>query len=237
MNNYELKTEKFTGPIEKLLEIIEEKKMPITDLSLAEVTADFLNYLKTIESVEPRLLADFIVVASRLLLIKSKSLLPDLELTEEEETGIKDLEERLKLYQTFKPAINLFKKVWEQKGYSVSRPLFHGRPPVFYPPNDLSVEILRKSAELIFEALRQLEPEVLIIESSIISLEEKIKEVVNRLEKGLQQFGELAKEKSRSEVIILFLALLHLLRDQIIRAEQNQGFSEITITKRENGLF
>ncbi|MEK7555492.1 MAG: segregation/condensation protein A [Patescibacteria group bacterium] len=237
MKNYELKTEQFTGPIEKLLEFIEEKKMSITDLSLAEVTADFLNYLKTIETIEPRLLADFIVVASRLLLIKSKSLLPGLELTEEEEIGINDLEERLRRYQEFKPAINLFKKAWERKGYSVSRPLFHGRPPVFYPPKDLNVEILRKSVESIFEALKQLEPEVQIIESSMISLEEKIKEVINRLEKGLQQFGELTKEKSRSEVIILFLALLHLLRDQIIKVEQKEGFSEIAITKHERSLF
>ena len=83
--NYELKTEQFSGPIEKLWELIEEKKLEITELNLAEVTADFLNYLKTIEKVEPKLLADFVVIASRLLLIKSKALLPNLELTVEEE--------------------------------------------------------------------------------------------------------------------------------------------------------
>ncbi|MEE8131452.1 MAG: segregation/condensation protein A [Candidatus Paceibacterota bacterium] len=228
---YQLTLQQFTGPIEKLLELIEEKKLPVAELSLAEVTADFLNYLKTIKEVEPRILADFVVVASRLLLIKSKSLLPNLELTEEEERGIKDLEERLRRYQAFKPAINLFKKTWEQKGYSVSRPLFHGRPPVFYPPKDLDVKILHSAVNSIFETLKQLSPEVQTIELSAISLEEKIKEIIKRLESGIQQFGKLTKEKSRSEVIVLFIALLHLLRDQIIKAEQKQGFSDIIIEK------
>lgn len=233
--NYELRTQQFTGPIEKLLELIEEKKLPIADLSLAEVTADFLNYLKAIEKAEPRVLADFIVVASRLLLIKSKALLPNLELTEEEQEGIKDLEERLRRYKEFKPAIDLFKKTWEQKGYSVARPLFLGRPPIFYPPKDLDAKILHSAVNSIFETLKQLSPEVQTIESSMISLEEKIKEVVNRLESGIQQFGAFTKEKSRSEVIVLFLALLHLLRDQIIKADQKQGFSDIIIEKHESG--
>ena len=89
--NYEFKTEQFSGPIEKLLELIEEKKMEITELNLADVTADFLKYLEKLESVESRLLADFIVVASKLLLIKSKAILPGLPITEEEEKDIKDL--------------------------------------------------------------------------------------------------------------------------------------------------
>ena len=88
---YQLNIQQFFGPIEKLLELIEEKKMEITDLNLAEVTADFLNYLKTLVNVDSRVLADFVVVASRLLLIKSKALLPSLELTEEEEQDISDL--------------------------------------------------------------------------------------------------------------------------------------------------
>ncbi len=228
---YQLKLRQFAGPIEKLLELIEEKKLPIAELSLAEVTADFLNYIKAMEAVEPRILADFVVVASRLLLIKSKALLPNLELTEEEEDGIKDLEERLKRYQAFKPAIGLFKKLWERKGHSVSRPFLFGRPSIFYPPKDLNSETLREAVESVFEILKRLEPEVQTIESSMISLEEKIGEIVKCLESGIRQFGALAKEKSRSEVIVLFLALLHLLRDQLIKAEQKQGFSDIIIEK------
>src|SRR3989338_9156814 len=103
MTAYEFKTEKFQGPLEKLLELIEDKKLEITEISLAEVTNDFLQYLKTLTDADNmqtnaegnaeqsgnlavnqieirenlRLLADFIAIASRLILIKSKSLLPD----------------------------------------------------------------------------------------------------------------------------------------------------------------
>src|SRR5258706_15754469 len=101
---YELKIEQYEGPLEKLLQLIEERKLAITEISLAAVTDDFLKYLETMLEVPPGVLADFIVVASRLVLIKSKSLLPELPLTEEEEEDIKDLEQRLLLYKRLKEA-------------------------------------------------------------------------------------------------------------------------------------
>ena len=146
---YELKLEQFSGPIEKLLELIEEKKMEITDLNLAEVTADFLNYLKKIEMVEPRMLADFVAIAAALLLIKSKALLPDLKLSNEDEQNIKDLEGRLRRYAEFKPAIAILKKLFEQRRFSVSRPLFYNFQPVFYPAPNANIESLEKVIELL----------------------------------------------------------------------------------------
>ena len=97
---YELSLEYYKGPLDKLLELVEEKKLEITQISLAEVTADFLNYLKTLDESRANhsLIADFLVVASKLVLIKSKMLLPSLPLDEEEESDIRNLEERLKLF-------------------------------------------------------------------------------------------------------------------------------------------
>lgn len=230
--NYEFKTEQFSGPIEKLLELIEGKKMEITELNLADVTADFLKYLEKLESVESRLLADFIVVASKLLLIKSRAILPGLPLTEEEEKDIKDLEARLSFYQQFKPAIAVLKKMAEQKNFAFSRPLFFGRPAIFYPPKNLNNETLISAINSAIEALKEISVrETEVIESSIISLEEKIKEVINRLEDGTQYFGKIAKEKSRAEIIVFFLALLHLLREQLIKVEQEETFDDIIIKK------
>ncbi len=230
--NYEFKTEQFSGPIEKLLELIEEKKMEITELNLADVTADFLKYLKKLESVESRLLADFIVVASKLLLIKSKAILPGLPITEEEEKDIKDLEARLNFYRQFKPAIAVLKNMAEQKNFAFSRPLFFGRPAIFYPSQNMNSETLRRAIDSTLEALKEISTrETEVIESSIISLEDKIKEVISRLEEGTQYFGKIAEEKSRSEIVVFFIALLHLLRDQIIKIEQEQIFDDIIIKK------
>lgn len=234
MNSYELKTEQFSGPLEKLWELIEEKKLEITELNLAEVTADFLNYLKTIEKIEPKLLADFVVIASRLLLIKSKALLPNLELTAEEEKDIRDLEARLQFYRNFKPAMNLLGELWEGKQISFSRPLLAGRPPVFYPAQNMSIEELSRVFRVLFEALRQLTPETQIARSSLISLEEKIQEIISRMESAsVFKFKNLTKEKNRSEIIVLFLAILHLLERQLIKVEQKKGFSDIMIEKKE----
>ncbi len=236
--NYELKLEQFSGPIEKLLELIEEKKMEITELSLAEVTADFLNYLNGLKNdngeeggIDPRILADFIVVASHLLLIKSKALLPSLQLTTEEEESIKDLQSRLNFYQQFKPAIGHLKKLWEQNHISISRPLFAGRPAVFYPAENIRVEELRKIVKEIFENFQQLSVKSQTIKSSLITLEEKIEEIMNRLGPDLS-FDKLKKEKPRSEIVVLFLALLHLLTRQLIKVEQKNKFSNIMIEKK-----
>src|SRR5262245_8487868 len=93
--DYALRLQQYEGPLEKLLELIEERKLDVNEISLAEVTDDFLKYLEQLPAVAPALLADFLTIGSRLVLIKSKSLLPELPLSAEEESDIKDLERRL----------------------------------------------------------------------------------------------------------------------------------------------
>ena len=119
---YELKTEKFSGPLEKLLALIEAREMDVSEVSMAHVTDDFLKYLETFKKdgvdgvaleFDLRVLADFIAIASKLIFLKSKYLLPGLALTEEEEADIKDLDPRLHIYQQLKPAIKLVNRLWQ----------------------------------------------------------------------------------------------------------------------------
>src|ERR1700679_4087675 len=117
---YQLKLDNFSGPLEKLLELIEAQKMDVSEVSMARVTDAFLKYLEALKTsnlladaaeemaldkarLDLRVLADFIPVASRLIFLKSKYLLPGLVLTDEEEADIKDLEDRLRRYQDLKP--------------------------------------------------------------------------------------------------------------------------------------
>ena len=82
---YQVHIDRFQGPLEKLLELIEARKLEITTVNLAAVTGEFLNYLSTLgERGNPATIADFVVVAAKLVLAKSKVLLPDLPLTAEE---------------------------------------------------------------------------------------------------------------------------------------------------------
>lgn len=230
--HYEVKLDKFSGPLEKLLELIEEKQMDITLVNLAKVTGDFLEYLKNLDenSKHPSVLADFVVVAARLLLIKSKAILPSLELTEEEETDMKDLEVRLKIYKEFKEASLLVRQLWKKKQSAYGRELFMNLPVVFYPSKNLSLASLESHLIELIQELKALVPERQAVKKVVITIEQKVKELLERFKESVEQsFQNLSKDRSRLEIIMLFLAILHLIRDRIIKSEQPEKFSDIII--------
>src|SRR3989338_2039129 len=99
--NYTVKTAAFEGPFGLLLDLVEKRKLFINDVSLAQVTEDYLGYMNKLGGLDTEQISSFVYVASTLILIKSKSLLPNLNLTSEEEGDIKTLEERLRLYELF----------------------------------------------------------------------------------------------------------------------------------------
>jgi segregation and condensation protein A len=246
---YEVKLDKFSGPLEKLLELIEAKQLEITFVNLAQVTGDFLEYLKTLDehSKHPSVLADFILIASRLLLIKSKAILPTFELTEEEAADIKDLEERLKIYKEFsakgallageKNASANLLSIWRQNKHSYGRELFMNFPSIFYPSDNLAIEALKKQILKLIKELKGLFPEQQNIKKVVLTIEQKVKELLDRFKQQAEHsFRVISKDKPRIEIIILFLAILHLLRDRLIKAEQENQFSDITISKTNNEL-
>jgi segregation and condensation protein A len=245
-NKYEIKSNQFSGPLEKLLELIEERKMEITVINLAEITNDFLKYLQDLseETIHPSIIADFILVASRLLLIKSKALLPSLQLTEEEERDIQDLESRLKIYKEFSArsglssgeknaAFNL-KNLWENKKYCFGKELFSDLPPIFYPPENLKTNDLAGAIKGIIAELRALIPEKKSIKNAVISIKEKMEELLSRFKQKIENsFNDATKEKPKLEIIIFFLAVLHLIRDRLITTKQDDRFSDIIIKPKQ----
>src|SRR3989344_4796688 len=102
MTQYTVKTTVFEGPLDLLLELVTKRKLFVNDVSLSEVTDDFILYLEKHDEFPIGESAEFIVVASTLMLIKSRSLLPMIELSDEEEESIHDLENRLALYARVK---------------------------------------------------------------------------------------------------------------------------------------
>lgn len=237
MTTYEVKTNQFAGPLEKLLELIEERKMEITMVNLAEITNDFLKYLQNLseETTHSSTIADFIIVASKLLLIKSKALLPSLELTQEEEKDIQDLELRLKIYKEFKEASLKVKALWENKKYCFGKELFSDLPPIFYPPKNMKVKDLVNSIEKIITELKALIPEKKTVKKTIISVKEKMEELLNRFkQKAENSFKDVVESKSKIEIIVFFLAILHLIRDRLITSTQDDQFSDIIIKQNKS---
>ena len=231
---YELKLDTFQGPLEKLLELIESKELEITRLNLAEVTADFLAYVRSLEEIDSRVLADFITVAARLILIKSHALLPQLALTEEEEEDIADLERRLKLYKEFRVVERAIANSWNKRT-AHSREYLFELPHGFYLSEPVPPSRLAAVMERMYEDLQMFMPRTEELEIRLVSLEEKIEEMMERVSEVLRiSFGEITNGREKSEIIVLFLALLHLLKESAVEIEQEGLFSEIHIL-RNNG--
>lgn len=220
--------------MEKLLELIEEKKLEVTRLTLADVTADFLKYVKTLEAKEgtEAIMADFLVVASRLLLIKSKALLPALPLTEEEEGAIRDLEGRLQLYQELKATQRLIRSKWDELPQMLVREFLSSSEPVFYPPKDITPALLADTVRHMVGELERVFRPAGTIKAEILHLKETIERMFARLTVAPKELGAFRMGKGRTELVVLFLAVLHLIKDQLVEVTQTEHFGAINIAKR-----
>jgi len=233
MNNYELQIGGFNGPLDKLLELIEAKELEITRLNLAEVTADFLEYVRSLTEMDSRILADFIAVAAQLILIKSHAILPRLQLSAEEEEGIEDLENRLRIYREFRSAENHIKNNWRRNS-SYVRDYLLQHPSGFYLTDEILPGDLHGRMEEIYKELHSFIPSTQERSIKLVSLEEKIEEMVNRVDKAMRtSFNDMAKGKERSEIVALFLALLHLIKGSVVNIKQDGLFSDIHITSSD----
>ena len=234
MYMYTVKLEQFQGPMDLLLQLTEEKKFDITEISLGKVTDQYLTYLKKIEDIPLEDLADFLVVASRLILIKSRMLLPALELTEEEEEDIEALKKQLEEYKKFKNLAKKIEEIAETKNIAYSREKYQGLQSIFYPPRNFKLENLKTAFKKVLEEIALLEEK--LPEESLkfkVSIKEKIekiqKELSNRIQMTFQDLNK--KTKSKIDIIVSFLALLELMKQKLVIAKQNRLFEDIKISK------
>lgn len=233
--SYRFQLEHFEGPLDLLLQLIEEEKLPITQVSLAQVTDQFLQHLQSIEQRYPEELADFLVVAARLVLIKSRALLPIA--IDEEDDGV-DLEEQLKIYREYYLASKQIHGMILTRRYSFSRNASLKIAPKersFRPPEKLFSEDLHNIFQVM---LKRLEPFITIPEETIartINLKEKLESIRRKImtEVRMNFHTLVSQASSKVEVIVTFLALLELVKQRTITVEQNGIFSTIEIERRE----
>ena len=243
-NVYTIKTVNFEGPFVVLLNLIEERKLFINEISLSQVTGDYLNYINGLY-VDKALpagrqaaeIASFVVVAATLILIKSKSLLPNLNLTEEEEGDIKDLEHRLKEFELYSRLANNIK-------------INFGKNVIFAPQerkNDILVflpdtQITTTSMMTFVKGALGRIPQKVFLQKvevkKVISIEEMIDKLTDRIQNSLsfnfKEFtGRTETKEERVVVIVGFLAMLELVRNGILNVVQENNFEDIIIEKQE----
>jgi segregation and condensation protein A len=234
---YQIKISGFEGPFGLLLNLIEKRKLHINDVSLAAVTEDYLQYMNKLGGLQPAEVSSFVLIASTLLLIKSKSLLPNLDLTNEEEGDIKSLEERLRLYELF---LRLGGNIKNDFGKNIIFAPNERKNDVliFLPDEQITKESMMTFAK---DLLGSMPKKVFLPEAEVkkvISIEEMINNLTERIKNSLKisfkdMHGKVVTKEEKVTMIVGFLAMLELVREGIMEATQNENFEDIIMEKRE----
>lgn len=235
---YNVKTHIFEGPLDTLLSLIEKRKLFINDISLAQVADDYIAYIKSLDNFPIADSAHFILIASTLVLIKSKSLLPTLQLSEEEQGSIDDLEDRLKQYQKYKALSTHLK---ERFGINVAylRLPEKEKKVVFTPDKNTSVSRIHETIQQVIKQIPKKEFVPKAIVQKVISLEETIESLTKRITASMKMsfkdFSGMGKVE-KVNVIVSFLAMLELVKQGIIQVRQDRDFHDIEMESEVVGV-
>ena len=237
-NAYSIKLDKFEGPLDLLLHLIKEAKIDIKDIFVSTITEQFLDYISNMEEMPVDKVGDFIEMAATLIEIKSRKLLPPPPKgeDEDEEDPEKKLIRQIEEYKLFKEQSEILKEIEDVDSlYKEPEPLANGYR---YELKDFSFDkLLDAFAQIMYKIEEKAqEPEAKQIAKDRFTVAQKIADIKDRLlQTDKIKFSELySLDYSKSEVINTFLALLELLKTQIIKVVQTDTFGEIFIEK-QNG--
>ncbi len=229
---YSVRIEQFEGPLDLLLQLVESEKLEITNVSLLQVTEPFVEHVRENQGkIPPEELADFLVIAAKLVYLKSKAILPTLTDPELEEGP--DLETQLRLYKAFAEAASKIAALASAGRSSYARTYRALKPtePTFTPPEGVTPAMLR---DLYRQAVRRLEPLIALPKASVertITIEEKIEALRARVSKLMHSSFHrfLSESRDKHEMIVSFLALLELIKQRLLHVEQEDHFADIKL--------
>ena len=234
-SSFTIQAAAFQGPLETLLNLIEERKLSVSEVSLAEVCDAYLAYVEKLPELPLDETAQFILVASTLLLIKSRTLLPMLSLSEEEKESVEELERRLARYTLVRKAAKLLRRLWGQTPLilSVRAPI---REPVFAPA-EATLERINNIAKRLVSMLPKPEKLAQVAVAPVLALEDVITSLKGRIASALKaRFSELTRSRNKQEKIVYFLATLELVRSGSISATQERLFEDIMLAAETTGI-
>jgi segregation and condensation protein A len=225
----------FEGPLDLLLHLIEREDLDITRVSLVQVTDQYIAALRAQESLDLRALADFVAVGARLLLLKSRALLPRSadELAEDEleaDAIATDLTEQLEEYRAYKNAASYLRQLEEAGHHSYTR---LAPPPEEWLPTGLEKVTLKKLMSALSKALERLPPapEPERLQRQMVNIAVRRFNLMGQVRRyGRVSFARLIADcETRLEAIVTFMAILDLLKTEDLRAEQESAFGEIVL--------
>jgi segregation and condensation protein A len=234
---YQLTLPTFEGPLDLLLHLIEREELEITEIALVSVTDQYMTYLHSTDELNLDALADFIAIGARLLYLKSRALLPRPptdDFAEEEDPG-DDLARQLIEYKRFKEAAGQL-RVIEAAGLRAYPRV--APPPEFPPPHGLdgvTLDLLQRLVEQALQRKADEEP-AQIIHPFKVTVTEKIRLIHQTLAaEGRASFRAFIENcTTRMEIVVVFLAILELIRSGVLEAVQDAAFEDILLVPAED---
>ena len=226
---FTVKLDRYEGPYTKLLDLIAERKLSITEISLASVADDYISYVRSLGEKNLVDISQFIVVASTLVLIKAKSLLPGVTYTDEEEKQVHDLEYKLELYAMLMDACKVVRNNYGKAPlYARDRIIYRGEP-VFVWDQRITQNMLHSIAALTLQSFVIPKQLVKVAVEQALRIEHVIEKMLERVRTmkavtlGSLAEGAATLEERKKLLIVNFLALLELVRSGAIHANQESG--------------
>lgn len=229
---FQIKTKNFEGPVDLLMDLVKKSEIDIYNVWISEVTSQYLKHISVIAKMDLDESLDFLIIASSLVYLKSRSLLPRESVVSEgeEEDPQKSLEKQLQEYEKYQKIAQQLKEKADFMGQHYTRPV---------PEEFRKEEYIEATLFDLVTAFKDIlkgtpkKESVKEIEREVVTVEEKIEEILKMFASTpMVKFKDIFKDTvSRIVVIVSFLALLELIRMQEIRAIQNKLFGEIELIK------
>ncbi|HHU42881.1 MAG: segregation/condensation protein A [Bacillota bacterium] len=233
---FHLEEHEFNGPLDLLLTMVREAKIEIRDIFISDITSQFVEYVKNLEGeLDYEYVAEYIIMASTLLSIKSSRLLPKSDLTQEEidiiEQSEEDFYQKMEIYKKFKDAAEKLKeREVLYRFYAVPK----------FSDDDFRTVVKNFNLQKLIDCFKNLLERIEHLDKDIqvktiikerFTISDKILEITNliREKTKINFFNLFKKDYSKMEMINTFLAVLEILKKQIAFAEQEKAFSDIII--------
>jgi len=244
---YSVKIDAFEGPLDLLLHLINRYEIDIYNIPVAEITEQYMNYIHAMQELELDIASEYLVMAATLLAIKSKMLLPkhEEELADDmveayEEDPREELLHRLLEYKKFKEAAQELKKREEERALLFTKPpsdlsAFAAESEAEMRPLDVSIYDMLGALSKLMRRKKLQKPLQTKITRQEISIEKRMDEIILELKKENKRknFNELFPYFERGHIVVTFLAILELMKKNLIIIEQERNFADIFISSNE----
>ena len=246
MKELNVKLDIFEGPLDLLLHLIKTLEIDIYDIPIAEITEQYMYYIRSMQELDLELAGEYIVMAATLMSIKSKTLLPIIEITHDESDYFEENDPRDELvnqlleYRKYKYAASVLKEKETERGkyYTKEAVNLDDYKENLEPlaPNEVTTIDLFLAFSDVLNRQKELEPMEASIVSEDFSIEDKIKEITYRIFKldhseGIT-FDSLFFIYTRNEIVTTFMALLELIKSGVVIAKQSQSKEPIVLYKK-----